>query len=131
MTSQSFRQVHLDFHTSPHIGDVGADWDPDLFARTMVDAHVQSVTLFATCHHGLAYYPSTTVPVHPALQFDLLADQMRALRAVGIATPVYVTVGGTCRPPNAIPSGCRCASTAPSFARPPPRRRGATGRRCA
>ena len=88
-----YRQIHLDFHTSPHIGDVGADWDPDLFARTMVDAHVQSVTLFATCHHGLAYYPTSTVPVHPALQFDLLGEQMRALRAAGIATPVYVTVG--------------------------------------
>ena len=93
MSSQPVRQVHLDFHTSPHIGDVGADWDPDLFARTMVDAHVQSVTLFATCHHGLAYYPTSTVPVHPALQFDLLGEQMRALRAAGIATPVYVTVG--------------------------------------
>jgi len=93
MSAHPWRQVHLDFHTSPHIDDVGADWDADEFARIMAEARVESVTLFATCHHGLAYYPSGTVPVHPALSFDLLGEQMRALQASGISTPVYVTVG--------------------------------------
>ena len=40
------RQVHLDFHTSPDIPDVGADWDADLFARTLTEAHVNSINLF-------------------------------------------------------------------------------------
>lgn len=93
MTATAFRQIHLDFHTSPLIDDVAADWDPEVFADTMEAAHVESVTLFATCHHGLAYYPSKAVPVHPALQRDLLGEQLDALHARGIKTPVYVTVG--------------------------------------
>jgi hypothetical protein len=91
--SSAFRQIHLDFHTSPLIDDVAADWDPQLFAETMVAAHVESVTLFATCHHGLAYYPSKVVPVHPALRIDLLGEQIEALHARSIQTPAYVTVG--------------------------------------
>lgn len=87
------RQIHLDFHTSPHIGDVAADWDPELFADTMAAAHVESVTVFATCHHGLAYFPSSVVPVHPALDIDLLGEQIESLHARGIRAPVYVTVG--------------------------------------
>lgn len=32
------RQIHLDFHTSPWIGDMGADFDPEAFADQMVAA---------------------------------------------------------------------------------------------
>jgi hypothetical protein len=87
------RQIHLDFHTSPLIPDVAADWDAEVFASTMAAAHVQSVNLFATCHHGLAYYPSSVVPVHPSLGIDLLGSQIDALRNRGIGTTIYVTVG--------------------------------------
>ncbi len=93
MSASAFRQIHLDFHTSPLIGDVAADWDAEQFADTLEAARAESVTLFATCHHGLAYYPSKVVPVHPALERDLLGEQLAALRRRGIATPVYVTVG--------------------------------------
>ena len=51
-----FRQVHLDFHTGPWIGDVGREFDARDFARTMKRAHVDSVTVFAKCHHGHLYY---------------------------------------------------------------------------
>ena len=37
------RTIHLDFHTGPDIPDVGAEFDVDAFARTFVDAHVDSV----------------------------------------------------------------------------------------
>ena len=89
------RQVHLDFHTSPDIPDVGVDFDADRFADRLQRAHVQSVTLFARCHHGHLYYPSTKFPerVHPHLQVpDLLRQQMEACHARGIRTPVYTTV---------------------------------------
>lgn len=49
------RQVHLDFHTSPDIPDVGADWDAKLFARTLKEARVNSINIFAKCHHGMNY----------------------------------------------------------------------------
>lgn len=87
------RQVHLDFHTSPDIPDVGVDWDADHFVETLQRAHVNSVTIFATCHHGMSYYPSKVAPVHPSLKFDLLGEQIEALHRVGIRCPIYLTVG--------------------------------------
>lgn len=89
-----FRQVHLDFHTSPHIPDVARDFDAREFARTMQDAHVNSVTLFAKCHHGHIYYNTDHPARHPALprKFDLLRKQVDALHAVGIRTPIYLSI---------------------------------------
>lgn len=87
-----FRQIHLDFHTSPLIPDVGADFDADEFVATLQAAHVNSVTVFGRCHHGLCYYPSNVAPVHPHLKFDLLGRMLEALRRADIRAPVYVMV---------------------------------------
>ncbi len=86
------RQVHLDFHTSPDVPDVGVDWDADHFVATLQEARVNSITLFATCHHGMCYYPSKVGTVHPALKFDLLGEQIEACHRVGIRAPIYITV---------------------------------------
>lgn len=89
------RQVHLDFHTSEAIPQVAAGFDPLAFARTALEADVSSVTVFARCHHGWMYYPSRLFPglVHPQLaNRNLLIEQVRALHAVGIRAPVYITV---------------------------------------
>lgn len=86
------RQIHLDFHTSPDIPDVGADWDAEHFIHTLKKAHVESVTVFAKCHHGMNYYPTKVGPVHPALQFDLLGAQIEALHKAGIRAPIYLSV---------------------------------------
>jgi len=86
------RQIHLDFHTAPQIPDVGADWDADHFVRTLQKAQVNSITVFATCHHGMCYYPTKVGTVHPSLKFDLLGAQIEALHRVGIRAPIYVTV---------------------------------------
>lgn len=90
------RQVHLDFHTSPHLPEIAADFDAEAFAETFERAHVNSVTLFAKCHHGYAYYPSQVCEVHPHLQpagHDLLGEQIEALHRRGIRCPIYITVG--------------------------------------
>ncbi|MGI6239030.1 MAG: alpha-amylase family protein [Christensenellales bacterium] len=89
------RQVHLDFHTSGDIPGIAADFDAAAFARTMKQAHVNSATVFARCHHGWMYYDSKLYPslVHPQLaRRDLLVEQVRALHAEGIKAPVYITV---------------------------------------
>ncbi|MGW2377119.1 alpha-L-fucosidase [Kitasatospora sp. NPDC001683] len=88
------RTVHLDFHTGPDIPDVGRDFDPVTFARTFQDAHVDSVTLFAKCHHGHLYYGTDRPERHPGLapDLDLLAEQVEALHAVGIRTPIYLSL---------------------------------------
>ncbi|MBR5742858.1 MAG: beta-galactosidase trimerization domain-containing protein, partial [Clostridia bacterium] len=89
------RQVHLDFHTSEKIPGIGSTFDPEAFARTVKEASVSSVTVFARGHHGWLYYPSKKHPelIHPNLEAkNLLFDQIRALHREGIRAPVYVTV---------------------------------------
>jgi hypothetical protein len=87
------RQVHLDFHTSPYISDVGVEFDPIQFADTFKRARVNSVTVFAKCHHGMSYYPTKSGTRHPALGGrDLLGEQIEALHRAGIRAPIYTTV---------------------------------------
>jgi len=88
-----YRQIHLDFHTSPDISDVGVAFDADAFAGTLAKAHVQSVNLFAKCHHGYYYYPTVVGEMHPGLSIDLLGQQADACRRHGIGVVVYTCVG--------------------------------------
>jgi hypothetical protein len=90
-----FRQIHLDFHTSEVIEGIGASFDPDGFAETLVRAHVNSITCFARGHHGWLYYDSKAFPdrVHPHLsRRNLLVEQVEACHARGIRIPIYITV---------------------------------------
>lgn len=88
-----FRQIHLDFHTSEHIPDVGAAFDPEAFVHGLKLGHVNSVTLFAKCHHGWSYYPTAIGKAHPNLvRPDLLGEMIAACRKANIQTPVYITV---------------------------------------
>ncbi len=88
------RQIHLDFHTSPLVPGVGEEFDAAAFARTMKGAHVQSVTVFAKCHHGHLYYATRHPARHPALRsgLDLTGSQVRALHRAGIRAPIYISV---------------------------------------
>ena len=52
MNERRYRQVHLDFHTSADCEGVGADFDPEVFAQTVRMGRVNSMTVFAKCHHG-------------------------------------------------------------------------------
>jgi hypothetical protein len=92
LVADRYRQIHLDFHTSPHIPDVGVDFDPDVFGDTLTEARVNWITLFGKCHHGLSYYPTKAGVMHPGLKFDLLGAQIEACKKRGIATPVYISV---------------------------------------
>ncbi len=88
------RAVHLDFHTGPGIPDVGCGFDSQAFADAFQEAHVDSVTLFAMCHHGHLYYHTGHPARHPGLSrdMDLLERQIDALHGVGIRTPIYLSV---------------------------------------
>jgi len=89
-----FRQIHLDFHTSQHIIGIGATFDPDLFAATLEEAHINSITCFARCHHGYIYFDTQKHPErkHPHLQRNLLAEQIEACHARNIRVPIYTTI---------------------------------------
>ncbi|MFD2611313.1 beta-galactosidase trimerization domain-containing protein [Paenibacillus gansuensis] len=88
-----FRQIHLDFHTSPYIPGVGAHFDPKQFISALKEGHVNSINLFAKCHHGMCYYPTKLGTVHPHLTFDLFGDMVKACREAGIGAVAYVPVG--------------------------------------
>lgn len=93
MTKQpTQRQIHLDFHTSGDIPNVAAEFDGEVFAQTALQADVDSVNVFAKCHHGYSYYPTEVGTMHPGLKRDLLGEQIAALNAVGIRAPIYVSV---------------------------------------
>ena len=89
-----FRQVHLDFHTGPAVPYVGRDFDARRFARTMKAAHVNSVTVFAKCHHGRLYYDTKRPERHPGLKpgLNLLGEQVEARHREGIRSPIYLSV---------------------------------------
>ncbi|MBP1994080.1 alpha-amylase family protein [Paenibacillus eucommiae] len=88
-----FRQVHLDFHTSEMIKDIGKQFSKQQFQDMLKKGHVDSITVFAKCHHGWAYFPSETNEMHPHLNFDLLGAQIEAAHEIGVKTPVYLSVG--------------------------------------
>ena len=90
-----FRQIHLDFHTSPDIEGIGDEFDAEEFASTLEKAHVDSITCFARCHHGMLYYDSKAFPerVHPHLtNKNLLKEQIEACHRHNIRAPIYITV---------------------------------------
>ncbi|NLZ62643.1 MAG: hypothetical protein GX902_02435 [Lentisphaerae bacterium] len=88
-----FRQVHLDFHTSPDISGIGSAFDCKEWQRTLQEAAVDSITCFSCCHHGWSYHPTSVGRQHPHLDFDLLRAQIDASHEIGIKVPVYITAG--------------------------------------
>lgn len=119
-----YRQIHLDFHTSEQLPNIGGEFDGAAWAQQLVDAHVDSITCFARGHHGMIFYETQAHPErrHPNLQSDLLSEQIRAGHARDIRVPIYTTVQWdyyTAPSTNRI--GCRWQPMAPSRARSPTR----------
>ena len=84
------RHIHLDFHTSELL-QVGDRFDPKDFADTLRGAAVNSIVVFAKCHHGWCYYPTKLGHMHPQLTHDLMGEQIKACREAGIRVIAYIT----------------------------------------
>ncbi|WP_157949909.1 alpha-amylase family protein [Vallitalea okinawensis] len=89
------RQIHLDFHTSEYIPGIGEKFDKENFQQALKLGHVNSMTVFAKCHHGFCYYPTKVGTIHPHLDpnFDLTKAMMDACHEIGVFAPIYVTLG--------------------------------------
>ncbi|MBR6558104.1 MAG: beta-galactosidase trimerization domain-containing protein [Clostridia bacterium] len=87
------RCIHLDFHTSPHIDGIGERFDKEKFTKTVKDAKIDLMTVFAKCHHGYTYYPSKVSTMHPGLKFNLLKEEIDAIHEAGAKAPIYITLG--------------------------------------
>ena len=97
------RHIHLDFHTSEFIQEVGESFNAQEFASTLKEAKVNSITLFAKCHHGWCYYPTKTGKMHPNLKFDLLGEQIKACKKLNMRVLVYITGGWSVQDYNEHP----------------------------
>ena len=100
------RQVHLDFHCSEFIEDIGKKFDAKSFQACLKKAKVNSINLFAKCHHSWSYYPTKIGKVHPHLNFDLLGQQIKASQAIGLKTFIYFTVGWSANDAEENPDWC-------------------------
>jgi hypothetical protein len=89
----NYRQVHLDFHTSEKIDEIGKKFSKEQFQKALMEGCVNSITLFSKCHHGWAYHNSKVNEIHPNLHFDLLEKQIEAAHEIGVKTPVYLSAG--------------------------------------
>lgn len=88
-----FRQVHLDFHTSEVIPNIGKHFSKKQFQDMLQLGHVDSITVFAKCHHGWAYHATQVSEMHPGLSVDLLEAMIAAAHEIHVKTPVYVSAG--------------------------------------
>ena len=88
-----FRQIHLDFHTSPDIPGIGSKFNKEEWQKTLKDAHINSITIFAKCHHGLSYFPTKVGIPHPHLTCNLLDEQYKACKEIDVNAPIYVSAG--------------------------------------
>jgi hypothetical protein len=98
-----FRQIHLDFHTSPAIPGIGEAFDKVRYQQTLQEACVDSITTFAVCHHGWSYNATDVGAMHPHLGFDLLRAQFNACKEIDINVPIYITAGVNSRVAEAHP----------------------------
>jgi len=87
------RQVHLDFHTSPMIPGIGSNFSKVNFQAALKAGNLESITVFAKCHHGLCYYPTKVGTMHPGLKFDLTGAMIDAAHEIGVRAPIYIPMG--------------------------------------
>lgn len=101
-----FRQVHLDFHTSELMPDVGSEFSEEDFEEALKTGHISSITLFAKCHHGWSYFPSKVNSIHPTLKTNLLDRQLKVCERSGVRTQIYISVGIDEHKANSRPEFC-------------------------
>ncbi len=89
------RQVHLDFHTSEFMENVGGQFDKKQFQAALQEGHINSITVFGKCHHGYHYFPTRVGTIHPGLApgRDLAGEMMDACHEIGVYAPLYLTLG--------------------------------------
>lgn len=87
-------KIHFDMHTPGGIENVGRDFDPAAFARTLADSGAEAVCFFARCAYGWSYYPTQVGFPHPHLARDLFGDGLAALHAAGLRVIAYLAIDG-------------------------------------
>lgn len=87
------RAVHIDFHTMPGIYDFGREFDAADFARTLSDAHVTLINMFAQCNLGFSYYPTKIGKPYPGMRGDMLGSVLDECHKRDIRVVAYINIG--------------------------------------
>ena len=93
MYTLRYRQVHLDFHTSEKIPGVGSRFRREEWQQALQEGHIDSITIFSKCHHGLSYHDTRVGVRHPLMEEELLPRQIEACREIDVNCPVYISAG--------------------------------------
>jgi len=88
----SLRQIHLDFHTPDDVPGFLSEFSVDDFVKTLVNAHVQGIKVFAKGEYGNSYYFTNAGKRHPDLRRDWLKEVSAALRENGILCFTHYSV---------------------------------------
>ena len=100
------RQVHLDFHTSPLIPDVAADFDPDAFADAFADRPRPERDRLRQVlpRDELLSDEGRHAATQPCGGRTCWASMIEALHRRGIRAPIYTTVGFEEDAADAVPA---------------------------
>lgn len=83
------RKVHLDMHLPEDAPEMFERFDARRYVATLVEANVNSVTVFAHCHHGNCYYDTKVGHKHSRLDFDYLREVAAECRRRDVAVMAY------------------------------------------
>lgn len=83
------RKVHLDMHLPEDAPGMFERFDAHDYVRTLVDANVNSVVIFAHCHHGNCYYDTRVGHKHARLDFDYVREVADECRRRDVAVLAY------------------------------------------
>lgn len=87
------RAVHLDFHTMPNVKDFAEHFDAGQFARTLKEARVEFINVFAKCNLGFAYYRTDIGIPYPYMKGDMLGEIVEECHKEGIGVAAYFNIG--------------------------------------
>lgn len=86
------KRLHLDFHNHPTVRGIGSELTPDSFQQGIEQLGIDSVVLFAKCHHGMSYYNTSIGVPHPGMVRDMLEAQCEACDKAGVGYHLYFSV---------------------------------------
>ena len=88
------RALHFDFHTSPGIDNLLANFDAEKFAEQLQSAHIEYINVAARCNMGFSYYETKVGKKYPGLgSRDPLAEIITACHKRDIGVTAYFNVG--------------------------------------
>ncbi|MBQ7163726.1 MAG: beta-galactosidase, partial [Clostridia bacterium] len=80
------RAMHFDFHTSPGISDLFANFNAENFADKLKQNHVEYINFTARCNMGYSYYNTKIGKKYNGLTRDILKEVLDAChkRDIGV-----------------------------------------------